>query len=75
MLSNSYELTRAQQKKLKNQAKRRSWMTLKQWTGFLNEAQHRMARFTGTFKALQQEDSSFQGETRLQNNGRFMDLR
>jgi hypothetical protein len=75
MLTNSYEITRAQQKKLKIQAKWGTSLALMIWKGTLTKLHHNLARFTGTFTALQQEDSSFKGETRLQNDGRFMDLR
>jgi hypothetical protein len=77
MLTKSYELTGAQQKKLKIQAKWGSSLALMIWKGTLTKFHQRLARFTGFFQALQQEDSSFQGETRLQNirETRFMDLR
>lgn len=65
MLTDSCELTRDQQKELKNQAKQRSWLTLMLRKGFLTKADQRTARFSGYFQALRQEDSSFKGETTL----------
>jgi hypothetical protein len=65
MLTDSYKLARAQQKKLKNQAKIGSWLALMLWKGSFTWLKHRMARFTGSFIALRQEDSSFKGETTM----------
>lgn len=65
MLTDSYELARAQQKKLKNKAKIGSWLALMLWNGLFTRFHLRMARFSGSFRALRQEDSSFKGETTL----------
>ena len=65
MLTDSYELARAQQKKLKNQAKVGSWLALMLWKSLLTRFHLSMARFGGYFGALRQEDSSFKGETTL----------
>ena len=77
MLTKSLELSRAQQKKLKIQAKWGSSLALMIWKGTQAKIQHSLARFSGSFQALQQEDNSFKGETRLQSNQntRFMGLR
>ena len=77
MLTKSLPLTRAQQKKLRIQAKWGSSLALMIWKGTQAQIQHSLARFTGSFQALQQEDNSFKGEPRLQSNQntRFMGLR
>jgi hypothetical protein len=77
MLTKSIALSRAQQKKLKIQAKWGSSLALMIWKGTQTQLQQNLARLTGSFQALQREDSSFHGETRLQHiqDTRFMDLR
>ena len=77
MLTKSLELSRAQQKKLKIQAKWGSSLALMIWKGTQTKIHRSLARFTGYFQALQQEDNSFQGETPLQyiQDTRFIDLR
>ena len=65
MLTKTYELTRDQQKKLKKQAKWGSSLALMLWRGYMTKFHRSLARFTGYFQALQQEDSSFKGESTL----------
>ncbi len=77
MLTNSYDLTKAQQKKLKIQAKWGSQLVVMLWKGYLAKFNQRLAQFSGTFNALQQLDSSFKGETTLfkGEDNRFMGFR
>jgi len=77
MLTDSFELTRDQQKKLKNQIKWGSCLALILWKSYLARMTLVIKRFSGSFRALQQEDSSFKGETTMQKaqDFRFMDLR
>ena len=65
MLTKTYELTRDQQKKLKKQAKWGSSLALMVWKGYLAKVGQISARFVGYFQALQQEDSTFKGESIL----------
>lgn len=65
MLTNSYQLTRAQQKKLKNQFKWGSCIVLMLLKSYLARMNRTINRSSGSIQALQQEDSSFKGETTL----------
>lgn len=65
MLTKTFELTRAQQKKLKIQAKWGSSLALMIWKAALSRLYYRKNRIAGYFQALQQEDSTFQGESVL----------
>jgi hypothetical protein len=65
MLTKTYAVTKAQQKKLKTQVKWGSSLALMVWKGYLAKFHRGMARFVGSFQALQQEDSSFKGESTL----------
>ena len=76
MLTRTYEHTRAQQKKLKTQVKWGSSLALMVWKGYLAKFRRSLTRFNGYFQALQQEDSSFKGESALPKaqDHRFMGL-
>ena len=63
MLADRYDLARAQQKKLKNQADGQSLQPAMLKNGLLTKTQQSIARLTNIFKALQQEDSAFKGES------------
>jgi hypothetical protein len=63
MLADRYELARAQQKKLQNNANGQPRLPFMSRNGQLTKSLHKFVRFSGYFKALQQEDTSLKGET------------
>jgi hypothetical protein len=70
MLTYTYQLARAQQKRLLNLAKRQVHLPMTNHLGLLNPVSQRVARFTGSFQTLRQEDHC-QCETGLPKNARL----
>jgi hypothetical protein len=60
MLADRYELARAQQKKLQNQANGQPRLAIMSGNGLMTKS---LQSLSGYFRALQQEESSFKAES------------
>jgi adenosine deaminase len=65
MLTNTCELSRAQQEELKRQAIRQSLLPQKVKQSYLAKVRNKISDFTGYIQSLRQLDSSFKGETAM----------